>query len=104
MKRMLALLLLLLAGCGGSDSPEIVAKNEATLSGKGQHIGTLPDGRDVTRYEIERTGENHFIYVVAGSVSTNHEVKTDDTSRVYTEVVIDGIVYRPATNRKAEKE
>ena len=101
MKRMLALSLLLLAGCGGYDRD---AKNQAELSGKGQYVGTLPDGREVTRYEIEHPGENHFIYVVSGSVSTNHEVKTDDTSRVYTEVVIDGIVYRPATNRKAEKE
>ena len=104
MKRTLALLLLL-AGCSGPDSPEILAKNQSTLSGRGLHVGTLPDGRDVTRYEIDRgTQTNHFIYVVNGSVSTNRVEPHGKTVQLHTEVVIDGIVYRPESNRKAEKE
>ncbi len=74
MKRLLPLLPLiaLLSGCGLSE-PEARAITNAHLRTTGDVVGTLPDGRQVARYEIVNPGGeySHWVYVIQGSVTTN---------------------------------
>lgn len=108
MKRLIFICLLLLAGCK-NDTPEINAKRQKEFNSGGYVVGTLNDGRKVTRYEIEngQTNHKHWIYVVdsTSSVSTNFEVDAGDpdsaATRNETVVVVDGVRYVPA--EKIEK-
>lgn len=85
-------------GCTNQTSPQIVAKNKLTLSGKGFSVGVLPDGREVRQYEISRGDASaHFIYVVDGygTVSVNRAERQGKTTVNKTEVLIDGRLYVP---------
>ncbi len=90
---LLALSVLALTAC---DDPAIVnATNKTQLSGDGEEIGTLKDGRKVVRFAVDRVNERtHYVYVVSdgSSVTENHSTggkhpKTETT------VVIDGKEY-----------
>lgn len=104
MKRLIFICLLLLAGCD-NDTPEINAKRQKEFNSGGYVVGTLNDGRKVTRYEIVNANpqHNHWIYVVDQTASVSHsfEVREGKTTRNETIVVVDGVEYVPA--EKIEK-
>lgn len=88
------MMLLVCCLCTGCMSDANVEKtNKATLSGNGDLVGTLPDGREVRHYEIHRSGlvNPHHIYVVEGSTTTNHRVHKHDA----VEVIIDDTIFVP---------
>lgn len=94
-RKLLALTCLLVFTCGCRTSEEMDASNKSILSGEGEDVGMLPDGRHVTRYKLECMGtSSHYIYVVpdTGSVSTNRHVPKTE-KRV--EVIINGEKYVP---------
>lgn len=99
MKKYLLLIpiLIALAGCGKVSDPEVRAANKENLSTEGFYIGTLPDGRTVKYYYIDRGSGNypHFIYVVSdnSSTSTNFTQSAGKTSFNQTIVVINGKEY-----------
>lgn len=97
MKKLIFICLLLLAGCE-NDTPKIVEKRQKEFKSGGYVVGTLNDGRKVTRYEIENFSRNHWIYVVdsTASVSTNFEFSEGKTTKNETVVVVDGVQYVPA--------
>lgn len=93
MKRFILLVgLIALAGCSGPDSPEVKALNKDVLSGPGDYIGTLPNGQDVVRYEINRGDNlhNHFIYVVGDTVTVNRSESQGKSSVNRTETIYNG--------------
>ncbi len=100
MKLLASVLCLALLGCADMDSPEVVALNKASLSGNGKYVGTLPDGRAVRMYEIDR-GDNptHYLYVAGDDVTIN---RTEGKTRP-TEVVIDGLKYIPQVEQDSPK-
>lgn len=93
--KFLALIALLpLVGCTDSTSPEVVDVNARTLSGNGTHIGTLPDGRNIVRYNISRgSSYEHYVYVVNGSTTVTTRVSAGKSSRPQVTVLIDGETY-----------
>lgn len=100
MKKLIFICLLLLAGCD-NDTPEINAKRQKEFNSGGYVVGTLNDGRKVTRYEIENgkgQQHNHWIYVVdsTASTSTNFEILAGKTHKNETVVVVNGVQYVPA--------
>lgn len=94
-------LVVLFAGCITSpNDPTVIALNKQRLSGNGEVVGDLPDGRVVTRYEIDRgTDPSHFIYVIADqpTVTINHSERHGKTTVNRTSVIIDGVRYTPET-------
>lgn len=104
MKKLIFICLLLLAGCEvDNDTPKNIANRQKEFNSGGYVVGTLNDGRKVTRYEIENNGlHNHWIYVVdsTSSVSTNFAVDAGDpdsnATRNETVVVVNGVQYVPA--------
>ena len=73
-KLILAISILALAGCAGPRDPEVKAVNQKNLAGQGDYIGTLPDGRVIRCYAIDRGySYPHYVYVVSdgSSVSLN---------------------------------
>lgn len=98
MKSLMAMLVVccLFAGCSGPNDKHVVEANKVTLSKDGDLIGELPDGRKVYRYEIDRgDSSSHWLYVVDGSISINHAVRSGKTTRTATEILIDGTVFVP---------
>lgn len=92
-------LAILLVGCGEVDRnhPSIVAINQQTLSGKGEEVGVLPDGRKIVRYGLHM-GTNHhphWVYVVDNVFTHNSEISQGKTTVNQTEVVINGVTYIP---------
>lgn len=86
-----------LVGCEDQNSPEVVEANKLALSQEGFLIGTLPDGREVRQYRIDRgQSDDHFIYVVkdGDSVTTNRSESRGKTSVNRTEVFINGKKYK----------
>ncbi len=73
------------------DSPEVIKINQNTLSGPGEEIGVLPDGRKVVRYQIEIGSNlhNHFIYMENDVVTVNHEKSHGKADYNHVEVFID---------------
>ncbi len=83
----------LLSSCNDATPDSISASNQANLSGEGEFIGTLKDGRKIVRHTITTFGNTrHYVYVVSdgSSVSSNYQ---EDKSGVKTTVVIDGKNY-----------
>jgi hypothetical protein len=87
-------------GCGGSNSQilsKIAHDNASELSGGGEDIGTLTDGRKIVRYEVKRFKseavikgvDTHYVYVVDGSVSVNSEVPVGKGVELKTTCFID---------------
>jgi len=94
MKKIIVLFFLLLAGCDNMDEERAVEKRKKEFSSGGFVIGSLPDGRKITRYEIENSDRaNHWIYVVDHTASTTITYPSGKTKK--TIVVIDGIEYVP---------
>lgn len=74
---LISLLALALAGC----SDDSYIKNRATLSGPGQYVGTLPDGREVRRYLIENPViHDHWLYVAGRDLTVNHDESSGKTT------------------------
>jgi len=46
-------LLCFVVGCTSHNDPTVMSANKATLAEKGEFVGTLPDGRQISRYKIE---------------------------------------------------
>jgi hypothetical protein len=84
---LVALLLVACVGCG--DNTHEIRNHLGTM---GTVIGTLPDGRDVRRYDINygAFGRTHYVYVVDSttSVSSNFTVPQGKTSRSETHTTI----------------
>ena len=103
-KKILILLFLLFLGCDDVSESDLSIKNEKTLKRGGEYVGTLPDGRKITRYEIDRgcCKHNHWIYIVSGSISINSTETIGKTTHNSVQVIIDGIEYFPTekTNEK----
>lgn len=105
MRIVILMILSLSVGCGeiSRNHPTVLAENQQTLSGKGEEVGVLPDGRKVVRYrldmgkhEIIPTERNpHWVYVVDNVVTLNHEVSQGKTTANQTEVIINGVTYTP---------
>lgn len=96
----------MLIGCQTAyNDPVVVEQNRITLSGVGESVGTLPDGRKVVRYEIEMGSNlNHWIYVAENTITVNHTETHGKTTANHTEVIIDGKVFVPKSELKAEFE
>lgn len=77
------------------DPATVSATNKVNLSGDGEEIGTLKDGRKVVRFAVERPNDHtHYVYVVSdgSSVTENHlEGGKHKTNKAT--VVIDGKEY-----------
>ena len=56
---LIALAIVVLSGCGNSPS-----QHTANWKNCGEYMGTLPDGRKVYCYEIERNMATHWLYVI----------------------------------------
>ncbi|RTK95554.1 MAG: hypothetical protein EKK64_06945 [Neisseriaceae bacterium] len=97
-------ILFLLFGCEGRNDPSVIKQNEETLSGEGEYVGILPDGRKVSRYPIETGYRNHFLYLVEDSdtVTINRSVSSGKTTVNIVEVIIDGKKFKtvPEENDK----
>lgn len=65
MNKILPTLLILVLGCNSPDSKSVKYSNEVHLAGHGDYVGTLPDGRVIKRYAIDRGSleHDHYIYV-----------------------------------------
>lgn len=93
MKKILALAVLSLAlvGCGPSQG-EAAYENQSNFNNP-MKVGTLPDGRDVSRITVTVPGSQHkhFVYVVegGGSTTTNTTVPQGKSSRVVTNSLLD---------------
>jgi hypothetical protein len=84
-----------------SHSPEIKQKNEATFSSGGELVGKLPDGRFISRYEIESaTSHNHWVYVISdnSSVSVNYPIRVGKLTHNEAMVIINGKEYVERNN------
>jgi len=91
MKRSIIIGILLLCGCAGPRDPGILASNRTILSGPGEDVGTLPDGRKIVRYELDIGYEgvnrrSHWLYVTEDSTTINRTEKVGkaDVNRVET--------------------
>lgn len=78
-------------GCTFRNDPQIISLNKNNLSGHGEYIGTLPDGRKVNRYEIEMGSgvPNHWLYVTDGSITVNRTVRQGKTSVNQVDIIIE---------------
>ena len=88
------LLFVMLAGCTSHNDPTVMSANKAILAEKGEFIGTLPDGRQISRYKIGMgsSQHDHWLYVVDGgnTVTMNHTVSNGEDSTVnHVEVFIE---------------
>ena len=86
MKSILVTLFATLLTVACDDSDAVSHSNQVNLSGDGELIGVLKDGRKVHRYAVKRVNEStHYIYVVpsGGSVTENYwEAKQSKTTAV----------------------
>lgn len=87
-------LLILLAGC---DSQETInTKNQKTFASGGEVVGSLPDGRVITRYQIYNNLQaSHWVYTVGNDVTVCHQ--SGKVQNV--EVLIDGVTYVPKVEK-----
>jgi hypothetical protein len=98
MKNYLALLflpiILFVSGCAPTpeEQKQIDAFNASQLKA-GTHIGTLPDGRPITCYELKYQYNIHYVYVVPATTTITSNQPSGKTRR--TVVTIDGIDYAP---------
>ena len=96
------LILTTLIGCTKYNDPAIMASNKKELAGLGEDVGILPDGRHVSRYELDMgdTSPRHWLYVVDRSDSTTLNVT--DNKQHHVEVMIDGQTYNLSLKAEAE--
>jgi hypothetical protein len=88
--------------------PGVVAYNKQHLSGEGDEIGTLPDGRKVIRYELSRGDyPSHTIYIVdaTNTVTVNRPEKSGKNyiNRAEAVIIINGVRFVPEQKEQAEK-
>jgi len=107
MKFFILCLCLALVGCADRNDASVVATNKATLSGNGETVGTLPDGRVITRYRIDMGSgpgsHDHWVYVTNGSISINRNEQSGKTTYNEVQVILDGQRYN-LTPSKAEND
>lgn len=100
MRQWMIVLLLVCVGCVQSPhDPQVVALNKQRLSGIGEDVGTLPDGRVVYRYEIDRGSDpSHFVYMIVNqpTITMNTSEKHGKVTVNRSVVIIDGVKYVPA--------
>lgn len=87
-----------LSGCTDINDPEVQANNKSELASGGTYVGTLPDGRIITSYRIDRGNGDyhaHYIYTISdnSSVTVNHAVPAGKTTQNAVEVYINGKTY-----------
>lgn len=94
----LLLLSLLMVSCDGPDDSNPRALTAASFSNP-QTIGTLPDGREV-KLIVRNMGnsENHFIYFVGDTATTNYSVPQGKSHYNQVLVEINGVKYVPVEN------
>lgn len=94
----------MLAGCDGPDSPEILQQTALSFS-QPKHVGTLPDGRNVSVVvrEMGTNASDHFIYFVDNTISMNHTIQQGKQTRNNVTVLIDGIEYAPVDKTSKPK-
>lgn len=96
MGKITCLFLLILIGCGPDrNSPEVILLNKNVLSGPGEEVGILQDGRKIVRYEIEMGANtrNHFVYITNDVITVNHVESHGKVSHNHVEVFIDNQKY-----------
>lgn len=97
MKFFFGLLLLCLVGCTRYNDPSVMARNATAISGEGEYIGALPDGRKIHRYCIDMgDSHDHWLYVTNGSITINRDEKNGKHTNNHVDVIIDGVHYTPA--------
>lgn len=84
------------------NDPTVVSYNKQQLSGPGEEIGVLPDGRKLVRYQVSMGRNNlgtyyhpHWVYVIDNSITINREIQEGKTTTNHVEVIVDGIFYKP---------
>ena len=93
MKKILALAVLSLAlvGCGPTQG-EAAYENQSNFNNP-MKVGTLPDGRAVSRITVVIPNgiHDHYVYVVEGGASTtvNRQVSQGKTTRTQTSAFLD---------------
>lgn len=78
------------------DDPAVKLANKAILAEKGEFVGTLPDGRQISRYRIGMGNSHpHWIYVIdSGTITTmNHTESSGKNTISKVEVFIEGQKY-----------
>lgn len=96
MGKISCLFLIIIIGCGPDrNDPEIISLNQNTLSGPGEEVGTVQDGRKIIRYEIEMGANvrNHFVYMIDDVVTVNHVESHGKVDHNHVEVFIDNQKY-----------
>ena len=78
----LLLMLLVVLGCTQPNNPNVEKLNRDTLAGPGYQVGTLPNGKPITRYRIDNGYYHpHYIYIIGKSITTNQTVSQGKTTR-----------------------
>lgn len=85
---------LIFSACNSTKKPfNVVEENKQSLAGDGEFVGTLKDGRKLTRYEIINHPyriNSHWIYVIDGSISVNYNIHhAKNITRNETVVILD---------------
>lgn len=94
------LVICLIMGCAGPHDPSVIAGNKQTIAAGGEYMGTLPDGREVMRIQINRGGGvYHYLYIVDDSVSLNRTEQHGKASIDRVEVLINGKRYTEITGQ-----
>lgn len=97
MKKLLLIIPLFLIGCTPYDAPEVRSLNKDRLSQDGEYIGTLKDGRVISRYWINNGDDmhTHFIYIISdkSSITVNTRIQVGKTSHNEAVMVINGKEY-----------
>lgn len=100
MKKLVVFILILFCGCDSAAT--IRNRNQTTLNSGGEVIGTLPDGRVITRYEIKCYSDNHWVYVVGNSSTNSYSTSNGDKSISHVEVLFDNGNFYPKNPTNAE--
>lgn len=96
MGKISCLFLMIFTGCGPDrNSPEVILYNKNVLSGPGEEVGILQNGKKIIRYEIEMgvNERNHFVYMIDDVITVNHVESHGKVSYNHVEVFIDNQKY-----------
>ena len=98
--------LLFVIGCSDRNSSDVIANNEQTLKGPGEHVGILADGRELVRYQIAMGvhEHDHYVYLIKNDktiMTINHSAQQGKVTANHVEVIIDGQLYLPAPKEES---
>lgn len=98
MKALFGLFLVFAVGCTAHNDPAVMATNATTLSGAGEPVGTLPDGRRIVRYRLEMGSntKDHWVYITDNTITINREERHGKHTNNHVDVIVDGVHYTPA--------